>query len=188
MLNQTTMAQWHNRQVLQKSAIQDPMYAIENHPTSAADYVTACDIYVMQGAVLTAMEILKSGLRSVPPTEQALLYDRLAMIKKILGPRIDFMEKLPAEIVVNIFVRLEKDMVLINCTTVSKRWRYILLQQCPELWRTAIIDRHLSPRQPPSYCPWLPTTYRILNCTRVTRTYKYRCRRNQRFERGQAFA
>ncbi|KAI8138771.1 hypothetical protein BJV82DRAFT_629727 [Fennellomyces sp. T-0311] len=125
----------------QKSVMQDAMYAIENHPTLAAGYVTACDIYVMQGAVLTAMEILKSGLRSVPPTEQALLYDRLAMIKKILGPRIDFMEKLPAEIVVNIFVRLEKDMVLINCTTVSKHWRYILLQQCPELWRTAIIGR-----------------------------------------------
>ncbi|KAI8138739.1 hypothetical protein BJV82DRAFT_582576 [Fennellomyces sp. T-0311] len=70
---------------------------------------------------------LKPGLRSVPPNEQALIYDQLAM--------------LPAEMVANIFVRLEKDMVLIHCTTVLKRWRYILLQQYPALWRTAIIDK-----------------------------------------------
>ena len=131
-------------------AAKDALEAIDRQPKNVHGYLTAGNVYAMQGKMQEAMNIYNDGLCVVQPSEWHLLYNKRAMAKNQLDQKVDFVSRLPVEMTVHVFTKLlAHGDTLVSCTLVSKRWRNCLLYQCPELWRSiAISHEHATQPRP----------------------------------------
>ncbi|KAI8137574.1 hypothetical protein BJV82DRAFT_674653 [Fennellomyces sp. T-0311] len=133
-----------------KDAVKDALRAVDCQPESAIGYLTAGNIYTIQGNMQAAMDTYQYGLHTVLPSEWFLLYERWKAVKIQRDQKIDFISRLPVEIATNIFSQLRDDGdTLITCTFVSRYWRECILNQCPELWRTVTITNKAFDSPPP---------------------------------------
>ncbi|KAI8139762.1 hypothetical protein BJV82DRAFT_716389 [Fennellomyces sp. T-0311] len=119
-------------------AINDAEKIIARAPDLAVGYLRLGSVYVMQGRQRSAIRTFECGLQNVSETSSG--YKQLVRCKESAlrssESRVDFVARLPTEIVHDVVMLLPRDNK-VSCLNVSRIWRKTLLE-CKDLWRDLV--------------------------------------------------
>ena len=126
------------------SAIADAHRLIGHSSTPADGHLRKANVFIMYGRQLQAIEACDEGLQNTVPGKkqqgdvQQLQKER-EMAIKCNEKQIDFVAKLPIEIVNDAIIPLLSQSAKTACLTVSKSWRNIVVD-CSSVWETLPVD------------------------------------------------
>ncbi|KAI7858677.1 hypothetical protein BDC45DRAFT_596165, partial [Circinella umbellata] len=126
------------------SAIADAHRMIGHSSMSANGYFRKANVFTMYGKQLQAIEAYDEALQNVAPGEEHDVYIRQLeqeriMVQKRNKSQIDFITKLPADIVNVEIIPFFSSSTKAVCLTVSKSWRRIIVN-CSALWEQLSVD------------------------------------------------
>ncbi|KAI8142999.1 hypothetical protein BJV82DRAFT_613036 [Fennellomyces sp. T-0311] len=115
-------------------AVKDAQDAITKNPTAALGYLRLGSLYQMQGKQQSAINMYVQGLQSVSVDDRGytLMLEDKAIATKQNEKRVDFITKLPIEVVDQIMILLPL-VTKLNCLGVSARWKSKILG-CEKTW------------------------------------------------------
>ena len=125
-------------------AIADSHRMIGHSSISAYGYLRKANVFTMYGKQLQAIEAYDEALQNVAPGEEHDVYIRQLeqeriMVQKRNKSQIDFITKLPADIVNVEIIPFFSSSTKAACLTVSKSWRRIIVN-CSALWEQLSVD------------------------------------------------
>ncbi|KAI8143139.1 hypothetical protein BJV82DRAFT_578868 [Fennellomyces sp. T-0311] len=113
---------------------------IETNPTSADAYLCTAEIYMLQCKPQMAVRACAAGLKKAKKTDPQ--YKALTPSKKRAEEqqeiKVDFVERLPADVLELIFSRVEAEQRLL-CMSVSKIWKQRIAQSAGA-WRELVLN------------------------------------------------
>ncbi|KAG2225703.1 hypothetical protein INT45_012175 [Circinella minor] len=119
-------------------AIKDANQIIKYSLTSTEGYLRKANIFTMYGKQAQAIEAYKEGLQNTTPgKEQQISIEQMekGLVEAVKQNKVqvDFISKLPTDIVNNVIMPLLSPSTNASCLAVSKLWREVLIG-CSSIW------------------------------------------------------
>ena len=155
-----------------EAAIQDAKEMIAIEPTLLRGYLVLCNIYAVQGKQQHVIDVYETALQNISDhssplkqqQQQQLLFQEKNKAVEQNKKRVDFISKLPKELLYSIFSQLDQRSKSICCWDVSKTWRNILLKKSM-VWSTLNVDDdedQVTTRRISKFLPHISTHIRTL--------------------------
>ncbi|KAI7853087.1 hypothetical protein BDC45DRAFT_512263 [Circinella umbellata] len=125
-----------------EAAIQDAKEMISIAPNLSRGYLILCNMYAIQGKQQHVIDVYKTALENVK--DYSSQHQQILIQEKIKAEQqnkkcVDFITRLPKELLYSIFFHLDQRSKSICCWDVSKKWRIVLLKRSM-VWSTLNIN------------------------------------------------
>ncbi|KAG2223532.1 hypothetical protein INT45_000852 [Circinella minor] len=125
-----------------EAAIKDAKEMISIAPNLSRGYLILCNIYAIQGKQQHIIDLYETALENIKDfssPQQQLLTQEKSKAEQQNKKCVDFVTKLPKELLYSIFSHLDQRSKSICCWDVSKKWRNVLLKRSM-VWPTLNIN------------------------------------------------